>query len=423
MPTEQSVGDDAGRGHVIVVGGGVIGLSCAYQLIRAGHQVTLIERTSCGRGASWGNAGWIVPSLAQPFNAPGAAAQALRAMLKSDGPIALRQMPTWALTRWGMDFVRYSRADRSRASLRTLTALAANATVEVTTLADELGFEIHRTGLLVPFRSAAELSAYRSSRAALESAGYRGRTEVLSASEIMAREPALATDVIGGLYLPDEVSVRPDAMTAALAGAIVSAGGELAEHETVVSVSPHAVRRWRVTTTGREYYGDAVVLAAGEQTSDLARACGVPLALQSGRGCSVTLPPIFDLQGPLKIAEHRVACTPFANGEIRISGTFDLVRNGAGTSRGRMQAVLDAAATTLPALGGLDISEVGVWSGARPCTADSVPIVGPIGRTPGLFVASGHGTLGMTLAAATGRIITEMLGANATAMPKGNVSQ
>ncbi len=396
--------------HVIVVGGGVIGLSSAYHLARAGHRVTVIERATCGRGASWGNAGWITPSLVQPFNAPGAVPQALRAMLDPAGPMAMRQVPTWALARWGWAFLRNSRADRSRRSLRALASSAADAAADVAALAAELDFEVHRSGLLVAFRSPDALAAFRTSHAQVQEAGYRGHVVELDATETKAHEPALSDDVIGGLYLPDEVSVRPDAMTAALARGITRAGGEVAEQESMLAATP-AAGGWRVRTSHRELSGAAVVLAAGEQTARLARGCGVRLALQSGRGCSVTLPPVLELQGPLKIAEHRVACTPFESGQVRISGTFDLVRTGARTERGRMQAVLNAAATTLPAVADLDIDDLEVWSGARPCTPDSVPVIGPMGRHPGLFVATGHGTLGMTLAVPTGRTITEMVNA------------
>ncbi|MCV7061262.1 NAD(P)/FAD-dependent oxidoreductase [Mycolicibacterium vaccae] len=409
---------DATSSRVLVIGGGVIGLSAAHHLARAGHQVTLIERTTCGHAASWGNAGWIVPSLVQPFNAPGAVPQALRAALNPKSPIAIRQIPTWSLARWGLAFLRNSRPDRSRGSLQALAAMAAGAAEDVSALAEELGFETHRTGLLVPFRSQPAWDAYLAAHAEVESAGYRGRTELLTATEMKNREPALAGDIIGGVYLPDEVSVRPDAMTAALATAFQDSGGALAEHESVVGID-HSGRDWQVTTSRRALSGDAVVLAAGEHTAALARMCGVRLPLQSGRGCSVTLPPILQLRGPVKIAEDRIACTPFTSGEVRISGTFDLVRPGAGTARGRMRAVLDAAAVTLPALRGLDISDVEIWSGARPCTPDSLPVVGPAGNTPGLFVASGHGTLGMTLAVNTGRAITAMVGATVT----GNISK
>ncbi len=394
--------------HVIVVGGGVIGLSSAYHLARAGHRVTVIERGRCGHGASWGNAGWITPSLVQPFNAPGAVPGAVRAMFDPASPIAIRQLPTWALARWGWSFLRNSRADRSQDSLRALATAAAGAAADVATLASELDFEVHRSGLLVAFRSADALAAYRISHAQVQAAGYQGQAIELGPAETKDHEPALADDVVGGLYLPDEVSVRPDAMTAALARGVTAAGGEIAEQESVRTATP-GPHGWRVQTALRELSAAAVVLAAGERTTRLARACGARVVLQSARGCSVTLPPVLELQGPLKIAEHRVACTPFENGQVRISGTFDLVRIGAGTDRRRMQAVLDAAATTLPAVADLDIADLDVWSGARPCTPDSVPVIGPIGRNRGLFVATGHGTLGMTLAVPTARAVTEMV--------------
>ncbi|MGE2737057.1 NAD(P)/FAD-dependent oxidoreductase [Mycolicibacterium vaccae] len=405
--------------RVAVIGGGIIGLSSAYHLARAGHAVTLIERNTCGRGASWGNAGWIVPSLIAPFNAPGAVPQALRAMLNPQSPIALRQLPTLSLARWGLRFLHQCSPDRSRAALRILAGMSADASADILALADDLGFEVHRAGLLIPFRSPAALAEYRAAHAVVESAGYRGPMEVLDARSAAEREPALSPDVVGAAYLPDEISVRPDAMTTALADGLATLGGEIVEDETVVGVG-HTGRGWQVRTPHRSVDCDVAVIAAGEQTAALARSCGVRLPLQSARGCSITLPPVLELRGPVKIAEDRVACTPFANGELRISGTFDLVRPGAGTSRGRMQAVLAAASATLPALRDLDISALGVWSGARTCTPDSIPVVGPVGRRPGLIVASGHGTLGMTLSAATARTVTALV--NATSIrhsPRG----
>ncbi|ORB31713.1 D-amino acid dehydrogenase small subunit [Rubrobacter xylanophilus DSM 9941] [Mycolicibacterium parafortuitum] len=406
-----------------MIGSGIIGLSSAFHLLRAGNRVTLIERGACGREASWGNAGWIVPSLIHPFNAPGAVPQALWGMLNPNSPIALRQFPSWSLARWGLAFLRHSSSSRSRESLDALAAMASGATTDVVALAEHLGFEVHRTGLLIPFRSKTALAAHRVAHAEVVAAGYRGRVEELSAAQIAAREPALADDIVGGVYLPDEVSVRPDTMTRALARAVENLWGELAEHETVTAVH-HGDRGWRVRTDRRVVPADAVVIAAGGQSAALARTCGVRLPLQSGRGCSVTVPPGLGLRGALKIAEDRIACTPFDGGEVRISGTFDLVRPGAGTSRARMRSVLAAAARTLPGLRDLDLSAIEVWSGARPCTPDSVPLVGPVGPTPGLFAATGHGTLGMTLAVATGRDIaarvTAMNSATLPNIPKGH---
>src|SRR5699024_3172709 len=103
--------------------------------------------------------------------------------------------------------------------------------------------------------------------------------------------------------------------------------------------------------------------------------------------------------------EVQVACSPFDSGEVRVSGTFDLVGKDAPTNRARMQHVLDAATPYLPDLAAIDLDEHEVWSGARPTTPDSVPVVGPVGRKPGLYAATGHGTLGMTLAAGTANTI------------------
>lgn len=400
MSTEQ-------QRRILVIGGGVIGLSSAYHLLRAGHDVTLLEREeTCGLHASRGNAGWIVPSLVQPFNSPGAATQAIRSMMNRDSPIAIRQLPTTHFIGWGLRFLRESRPARSMSAMKTLSRFADHAADQTQALADEIGFEIHQTGLVVPFRSHADMEAYQRNHEQIESGGYRGRTVVLDAAEVHAQEPELSPDVIGGLHLLDEPSVRPDSMTAALAEAVRSQGGSIvtrAKVQTLRSIGPWA---WECHTDTDLYEAEAVVVAAGEHTASLLRDVGVKLPLQSGRGCSITLPSgVLDLHHAMKIAEHRVACTPFDTGEVRVSGTFDLVQPDAPTDRGRMASVLRAATTYLPALQQVDLDALDVWSAARPCTPDSVPFVGPIGSTPGLLAATGHGTLGMTLAVETGRRI------------------
>lgn len=394
------------RRHVAVIGGGVIGLSSAYRLAQSGLDVTLLERDEIGAGASWGNAGWIVPSLIQPFNAPGAISDALKTMLTRSGQIALRQIPTPKLAFWGLSFLRHSSARRSEESMRALAVMAHDAAEDTTQLAEELEFELHRTGLLVPFQSQKALEAHAQAHAKVEQLGYSGRVEWLDARQLKEREPSLSEGLAGGVHLLDELSTRPDSMTSALARGFRAASGDLREHTAVTSIKAERGSRWNVTTaSGTSLIVDAVVVAAGEHSASLLRGTGAHIPLQSGRGCSATLPPVITLNQAMKIAEARVACSPFDNGQVRISGTFDLVRTDAPTNRDRMQHVLDAATPYLPGLAEVDLSEIDVWSGSRPTTPDSVPVVGPVGSTPGLYAATGHGTLGMTLAAGTANTI------------------
>lgn len=394
------------RRHVAVIGAGVIGLSTAYRLAQSGLDVTVLERDEIGQGASWGNAGWIVPTLIQPFNSPGAATDAFTTFLTRGGYAALRQFPTPRLALWGLSFLRHSGAGRSDASMRTLAAMAHDTAEATGQLADELDFEVHRTGLLIPFRSEEALEGYTHTQARVQELGYEGRVEWLGAQQLAQREPSLSDDLAGGVHLLDELTVRPDSMTSALARGFREAGGELREHSTVTGLDEEPGGRWKVaTTSGADLLVDAVVVAAGEHSASLLRKGGARILLQSGRGCSVTLPPVLTLNQAVKIADVQVACSPFDNGQVRVSGTFDLVGKDAPTNRSRMQHVLDAATPYLPGLAEVDLDEHEVWSGARPTTPDSVPVVGPVGSAPGLYAATGHGTLGMTLAAGTANTI------------------
>lgn len=409
------------RREVVVIGAGAIGLSAGYHAALDDRQVTVLDAGAFGAGASWGNAGWIVPSLVHPFNAPKAVPQAMLAMLDPRSPIALRRVPTPRLAQWGWQFFRASSAARSEESLRTLARLALTATADMQRLAGDLGFELHRDGLLVTFRSKEAMRVYAEGHKHVEELGYTGRVQQLDAAGVRAAEPSLGPDVVGGLHFLDELSVRPNTFTKALATAIEGRGGETSAFESVRGIWRSTNGdQWIVETSKRILAADVVVVAAGERSAGLLRPLGVRIPLEAGRGVSVLLEPEqLALRQPLKIAEHRVACTPFENGQVRISGTFDLTRIGAGPAVGRMRSVLAKAQTHLPGLADVDINPSNVWAGARPCTPDSVPIVNEIPQHRGLIVATGHGTLGVTLAPETGRRVASLIRTSLKATQQG----
>lgn len=419
MNINTSFTDSSERRQVVVVGGGVIGLSAGYHLSRDGYEVTVLDSGEFGAGASWGNAGWIVPSLVHPFNVPNALPQALLSMLKPHSAIALRRLPSTDLVKFAWRFARASSPKNSEAALKELARFAATATTDMQQLAADIDFECHRDGLLVPFRSEAALESYAAGHRHIEELGYTGRVERLDKRQVHAREPSLGEDVVGGLHFLDEMSVRPSSLTAALAKAIIASGNEAAKFERVRTIKPMG-KQWRVETTRRVLLADAVVVAAGERSAELVRPLGVSIPLTSGRGCSILLQPEqLQLRQPLKIAEFRVACTPFENGEVRVSGTFDFTELGAGPEVGRLRSILRAASTHLPCLAEVDISPSDVWAGARPCTPDSVPLVKEATGTPGLFLATGHGTLGVTLSPETGRRIAALVARSFTPQKQG----
>ncbi|WP_427008643.1 NAD(P)/FAD-dependent oxidoreductase [Pseudarthrobacter sp. H2] len=389
--------------NITVIGGGIIGLCSAYSLSKAGHEVTVIDSGTCGAGASEGNAGWMVPALSQPFNAPGAISDAIMSMLHKDSAIRFQTFPNVDFMKWVALFYRNSSQVNSATARQALVALN-DQTIELfDKMLLDVKAEVHDDGLLLPFRTEAGREGFLASHAQIRQAGYAGRAVSITPELLRTMEPDLAPGLVGGVHLIDEKSVRPESITAGLVTWLRSAGARILENCSVRKLE-QTPGGWSIETDNGTQQADQVVVAAGAASARILRTTGVKLALEPGRGCSITVADGPVLRHPVKLADVRVACTPFETG-TRFSGTFDFAGHSGSSSVGRMKSVLRQASQYFPGLANLQPRAAQVWSGLRPCTPDSVPYIGAVPDRPGLLVATGHGTLGMTLGPVTGDAI------------------
>ena len=396
---------------VAVVGAGAVGLACAWELHRGGADVVVLERGEAGGGASAGNAGWVAPSMAAPLAAPGMVREGLRQLATRGQAFVLRPSLDPSFVRWLWQFRRSCTEARFEAGVRAILALHRR-TFE---LLDEyraagLGFEMHEAGLVIAARTAAGLRHYREIFARLRRLGYEGGApDELDGPALAALEPALDADAVAaGLHARVDRHVRPEELTAALAGRLREEGVRVEEGREVRSLA-RADGRWRLATAGGDVVADRVVVAAAVETARLVGALGRRLLLQPARGYSVTVrgrgePPAHALY----LAEARLALTPFAD-RVRIAGVFELGAARAEAPAGTAERLLAAARPYLR--GWLPEPEEGVaaWAGLRPATADGLPLIGELPGQPGLFVASGHGMMGLALAPATAALLAPLV--------------
>jgi D-amino-acid dehydrogenase len=382
---------------VVVVGAGVVGLCTALALRREGADVTVLDRASGDHGASAANAGWVVPVLSAPLSGPGALRESARATLRGEGSVGLR--PTAGLLGWTTGFLRSSSARRHRDGLRAVLALGARS-VE---LFDELQasgveFEMHRRGLLIAARTRHGLESAEALVAAARAAGYSGETRVHAGPAARELEPALADTVVGVVHAVADAHVRPESLLAGLRAALTGEGATLRRGVAVRGVEPDGAG-WTVGTTGGPVPGDRVVIAAGVGSSLLLRRAGVRVPVLPGTGYSVTASgtgtaPVH----PVKLIEANTACSPF-DGGLRLSGMFEL---GVRRDHVRARALRRIRAAAGRYLRDWQPVEDGVAiAGMRPATPDSLPLIGAVPGCDGVFTATGHGTLGLTLAPAT----------------------
>ncbi|NUR77545.1 MAG: FAD-dependent oxidoreductase [Thermoleophilia bacterium] len=396
--------------QVCVVGAGVVGLACAWELARGGADVVVLDAGTAGAGVSRGNAGWICPSITAPLPAPGMVREGLRQLVTRGDAFVLRPQADPTFARWLWTFRRSCAPARYEAGTRALLALNRR-TIELydTYRAAGIPFEMHDTGLVVAARTREGLAPYRELAHLLHRLGYDGRIDELDGPEAAGIEPALdASAVDCALHARVDRFVRPEELTAGLAGSLRELGAELREH-TTVSALRRANGGWVLRTANGDLRADNVVVAAGLGSARLLREHGVRMPLVGARGYSVTItgegaPPTHAVY----LAEAKLGLSAFTTG-VRVAGVFELGARSA-TPPARAGAKLLAAAE--PYLGGWRPRADGTppaWAGLRPASADGLPLIGAVPGRAGLYAAAGHTMLGVTLAPATAAALAPLV--------------
>lgn len=379
--------------HVAVVGGGVVGLSCAFALRRGGADVTLYERGSVGEGCSRGNTGWICPGLSAPLPAPGVMGGALLGLLHRDSPLRISPLLGPAFLRWSWGFRRASSPERYHAGLEATVALTKSAFADYDELrAAGVEFELHSTGMLVAALTEPGLDEYAAMLTEAEEAGYEGPVRVVSGDEARGLDPALSEAVIGGVHAPSERYVRPESVSAGLAAWLRANGAQVEEGTAVDDLS--------------DLEADAVVVAAGAWSGELLGKSRFPM--EAAKGYSITAKSGGTLpRHALYLSEGKVGTSSYRGDLLRIAGIFDLTGIDESLKRKRIDAIVRSSAAFLK---DWEPEEIELeWAGLRPYPSDGLPVIGPVPGREGLYVATGHGRMGITLGPITGKLIAQVI--------------
>ena len=393
--------------EVLVAGGGVIGLCTGLALRAAGRPVCVLEAHTTGSGSSHGNCGTITPSHAAPLAAPGAIAQALRWMTSPDAPFYIAPRVDPALWGWLLRFaMRCNRRDwRATLAARAMLLRASRRSLPEWVERHRLDCEFEQTGVDYVFRSRTALAGFDAEIDALAAVGVSA--ERIDGEDYVQREPALRPGVAGVVHFPGDASLRPDRYVAELARALREAGGEIEERCEVTAIDETATGV-RVRTSRGVREGARLVVASGAWSPLLARATGLAhVPVQPGKGYSITYDrPARVPTRPLVLSERRVCVTAWPSG-YRLGSTMELTGYDATLNRRRLAALEHGAAEYLHhPVGPVKHEE---WYGWRPLTWDDLPLIGAAPRMRHVWLATGHGMLGMSMGIATGELVADLL--------------
>ena len=391
---------------VAVIGAGIVGTVAACFLRREGHEVTLYDRDAPGSGASFGNSGVISPAAVMPVAMPGLLKKVPRWLLDETGPLYIdwRELPR--LVPWLIAFLRAGREDRVRAISAALAALNGPTLDLLLPLLSEAGLDalVQRKGMLyvdpIGEESAGESLAVSLQRAA----GHR--VEMLDADGLRDLEPALAPGFVSGVHVPAAAhTVDPHRLVTGLAAHFERQGGTF-RRTRVDRIVARAGDGAAIDVGGEICDYDTVVVAAGVWSRPLVAGLGYRVPLVAQRGYHVTFTnPGVTLNRVVLPVSLPATIVPMAMG-IRIGGTVEFAREDRPANERRADALCRHAKRTLPAL---RIDERTTWMGERPCTPDSLPVLGRAPRHPAVLFAFGHGHQGVIGAAKTAEVIANLV--------------
>ncbi|MFO0929976.1 MAG: FAD-dependent oxidoreductase [Gemmataceae bacterium] len=398
----------AERNRVVVVGAGVVGLACAHYLRQAGCAVTVLDRGAVGQGCSHANCGYVCPSHVLPFAGPGVIGKTLATLLQKDSPLTIRFRLDPALWSWMVRFALCCNRHRMLDAGHAIAALLNSSRQLYAELVGSGGIEAEwqEKGLLFVYRTPAEMEHYAHTNRLLAET-FAMPAQRYDGDAVSDLEPALVRGLAGGWHYPGDAHLRPDVLMTSWHAELTRQGVTFHEQRALVGLETAGRRVTGVVTPQGTVAADAVVVATGAWTPQLAKHLRCTVPIQPGKGYSITMArPSRCPAIPIIFEEDRVAVTPFAGG-YRLGSTMEFGGYDETLNRGRLEILRRAARQYLHEPEAEPVTEE--WWGWRPMVPDGKPIIGRPPRFDNLVVAAGHGMLGLSMAPGTGKLAAELL--------------
>ena len=398
------------KDEVYILGGGIIGVCAAYYLTAAGRKVTIIDKGDFSDGASYGNAGMIVPSHFVPMATPGVISQGLKWLLDSKSPFHVKPRFDAELISWLWKFYRSANKNQVKRSMPVLLELntLSKELYKEMAIQEDFDFGFEQKGLLMLYKS------QKQEREEIEMAEQANRqglaAEILDLQGLAKLEPDMHLDVRGGLYFPGDAHLYPNKLMIHMIATLKGCGVQFIANEEVIDMRVAGNRvEALISKSGRSIDVGELLVTAGSWTGSILKKAGVKIHLQDGKGYSLTIEkPTLRPRIPTILSEAKVAITPMGN-DLRVGGTLELSGLSPNISQSRVQGIIESVPQYYKNMPMNLIERTPVWQGYRPCTPDGMPYIGKSSYITNMTIGTGHGMMGLSLGAATGKILSQLV--------------
>lgn len=401
---------------IIIIGGGIVGLSAAYYLQKKGHQVTVIDKSDITSGASFVNAGYITPSHIIPMASPGMIAQGIKMMFNSASPFYMK--PRWELDffKWAWYFHKSStkeKVEKAIPVIKNINILSRELFSDIKASGDLGAFQLERKGLLMLYKTDA---SYEHEMEVARKASFLGlEVSELDQKQLQVMEPNVKIDANGAIHYECDAHTTPTEFMPKMVRFLKGKGVEIKINEEVLDISTHGVSITGIKTTKGNLSGDEIILAAGSWSGNLSKKLGVKLPLEAGKGYRINVERETGISIPAILMEAKMAVTPM-NGFTRFAGTMEFSGINSIVRKERVEAIAAGAKSFYPALKINSQEMERAKTGLRPVSPDGLPYIGKSSKFKNLTFATGHGMMGWSLGPATGKLVSEIIDGKKTAM-------
>ena len=395
--------------NIIIIGGGIIGLSTAYYLQKEGHQVTVIDKTDFTSGASYVNAGFITPSHIVSLASPGMITQGIKWMFNSSSPFYVKPRLDVDFLKWTWAFKKSANAKKVAASIpviRDINLLSRDLYEEIKK-SNDFNFHYEHKGLMMYYQSdKVGEHEWELGEKALK-AGLHAE-HLTSIEAIRKYEPTADLNVKGAVYFDCDAHMTPSDFMPEMVTYLKSKGVQILANEEVkdIAVSNQVISK--VITDKGTYTADEVVLAAGSWSPLLTNKLGLKIPIQAGKGYRINVERETNITIPSILCEAKVAVTPMT-GFTRFAGTMEIDGINHTINPARVNAIANAAKSFYNGLEITQSEKEDAECGLRPCSPDGLPYIGKSSKCTNLTIAAGHAMMGWSLGPATGKLVTEII--------------